>query len=476
MLRPTRKADNSQVKTEEAAIPVATRLWRRFGDRDVTSHGLGLLALRSATMGAKFALTLFITKYMGLADLGTYGIVTSLTALAPVLLGFGVSNHLGREATREGPAGVCTRLVQYFFFVVQTYAALLALAMLAFPDHARALALLCGVLILEHLQTDLLLVMALTDRAYAAQVVNFVRSAGWMLVYAPLALSDPKLRTLEALGVFWLAGLVVATILTVAVTRHWRWAAALRAAPRGRPPLPHRHGSTALYLNDVANTAFQYVDRYVVGIFLSPAALGVYVLFWSITNALNNLIATALVPTRRRLLQVNDASPMEFDGELRRVTLAATLMTVVLGLLAVGFVYIVAPLLGRPEIIPHLPLMFLLCAALVARTIYEALGIAFYARRRDDLTLYSGVIILVLSLGLNLGLDPYFGIAGASVVLLASYSVGIVARQVIISRGFKPHAGAAATVQAMAAGPGLRAGRRSVVMPKPGPPVAQDRP
>jgi O-antigen/teichoic acid export membrane protein len=266
-----------------------------------------------------------------------------------------------------------------------------------------------------------------------------------MLVYAPLALAHSKLRTLEALGVFWLGGLVVATVLTVAVTRHWRWAAALRQAPRGRLPLPHRHGSIALYLNDAANAAFQYVDRYIIGIFLSPAALGVYVLFWSITNALNNLIATALVPARRRLLQVNDLAPMDFDGELRRITVGVTLVTVALGVLAAGFVYMVAPHLGRPEIMPYLPLMFLFSTALAARTVYEAQGIAFYARRRDDLTLYSALIILVLSLGLNFGFDPYFGIAGASVALVASYSVGIIARGLIIARGFKPRAGAVAT-------------------------------
>jgi O-antigen/teichoic acid export membrane protein len=406
--------------------------------RDTTGHALGLMALRSMTIAAKFVLTLFIARYLGLAELGIFGIVTSAAVLAPVLLGFGVSNNLGREAARDGAAAITARLSQYFIVLLPIYATLCIVSVVIFPGKAVLLVALGLLLFLEHIQTDMFSLMMMTGRPYAANLVNFIRSAAWVVGYVPLALIDPRFRTLNALVLAWLAGCVVATILTVVFTSHWRWHEAVEALPASGMTLPHRHGSTALYLNDVANTLFQYVDRYIVGIFLSVEILGIYVLFWSIGNAMSNLITTAVVQTRKStLVQVAYFSPQSFNRNLRDVAFVTGGTALGLSISAILAVHVAVPFLGRPQVIPYLPILYVLCVGLIFRTVYEVLGISFYAHGRDDITLYSGVLILISAITLNVALDPVFGIWGAGAALLASYAVGVTARAVVISRGFQ---------------------------------------
>lgn len=399
------------------------------------------MVLRSGTIAAKFALALFITRYLGLAELGVYGIFVSIAAMAPVLLGFGVSNNLGRDAARKGPESIALPLLQYFLFLVPIYGALCAVGIFVWPGHLYLMCLLAPLLLLENIQSDMFTIMTISGSAYEANIMYFVRFAGWALVYVPAAALAPSLRNLTDVVLFWLLGCLVACVLSVVFTRRWRWGEAIRALPRARIRLPHASGSTPLYVGDMANTGFQYLDRYIVGLFLSPTVLGVYVLYWSITNALSNLITISVVQIEMGVLvRVAEKSGRAFSPSLWRVSLMCSAMAVVLGGLATVMMYLVVPHLGRPEAVGYLPLMILLCAALVLRTFYEVIGISFYAYGRDDLILYTVLGVLVVALVLNLVLDPQIGIWGAGVALNLAYGLGSAARVVTVLRGFRRHA------------------------------------
>jgi O-antigen/teichoic acid export membrane protein len=406
--------------------------------RDPATHALGLMGLRSMTIAAKFALTLFMARYLGLAELGIYGIITSASAVAPVLLGFGVANNLAREAARRGAAAVTLPLLQYFLFLVPAYIALLGVSVLIWPQHTSWLCLFALLLFLDHLQTEMFSLMTVAGAAYGANIAYFIRFAGWSLLYIPLALLHPALRNLTVVLVFWLVGCAAACVVSIFFTLRWRWGAALRALPGSKIHLPHKHGSMALYVGDLANVCFVYLDRYIVGLFLSPTILGVYVLYWSITNALNNVITISIVQIQQgALVKVAQNSSVPFNAALRNVCLKSSAMALALGAMATVLMYVVVPFLGRELAEAYLPLMFILTVALVLRTLYESTGISFYAYGRDDLILYSVVGVLIVGLCLNLSLDPWMGIWGAGYALVASYTIGVLARTVMISRGFQ---------------------------------------
>jgi O-antigen/teichoic acid export membrane protein len=420
--------------------PAPTSLSLAEEAHHVARHGLTLIVLRGLTIAAKFALTLFVARYLGLAPLGRYGLIASAAVLSPVLLGFGVSNNLGREAVRRGPAGVTLQLLQYFLYLVPAYAVVSAVMALIFPIGLVQAGVFGGLLFLEHVGLDMFALMTVAGALYGANLVFSIRTAGWTLVYMPLALLDPRLRSLDAILWFWLAGNVVATLLAVLVTPGWGWLQAARALPKSRLTLPHRHGSTPLYFNDVANTGFVYLDRYIIGVFLSAEMLGIYTLYWSVVNATSNLVTNTAVQPRKATLLRAAGEISEFNRSLRNVALTSGQLGLFLSVAAIVALYLAIPYIKRPELNAYLPVLFILCASMVLRTFYEVIGLSFYAYRRDDLMLYSGVVILAASLALNVVLVPMLGIWGASGVLVVSYGIGVATRALIVSRGFRPGA------------------------------------
>jgi O-antigen/teichoic acid export membrane protein len=442
-----RRGSRNKARAADASTPPSLSLADEA--QYVASHAFTLMTLRALSIATKFGLTLFIARYLGLAQLGIYGLAVSATVLTPVVLGFGVANNLGREAIRHGPSSVTLRMLQYFLYLIPAYAGIGWIIAAFFPIDAVQAGAFGFLLFLEQVQTDLFALMTVAGAVYGANLIYFVRTSAWAFIYMPLALANPSWRSLTVIVWFWLAGDIAATILAVLVTPTWRWFEAALAVPKARLTLPHRHGSTLLYLSDITNTGFQYVDRYIIGIFLSPELLGVYTLFWSVVNAISNMIANAAVQTRKGALvqMARDFSRQAFNRSLRNVAIMSSQLATALSAAAIVLMYLAIPYIRRPELDRYLPTLFILCGAMILRTSYEVIAISFYAYRRDDLILYSCVTTLIVSLALNIGLVPAFGVWGASLALLVSYGIGLCASCVIVYRGFQPHVSATRTAQ-----------------------------
>ncbi len=124
----------------------------------------------------------------------------------------------------------------------------------------------------------------------------FVRTAGWISAFIALAFLFPTLRDLR------LSARILDRWrhsrdhrLCRIATRHWSWFRP-GAAPEHKDWLSRDfEASRILYVNDIANTVAQYTDRYLVGLFIGLEFTGIYVVFWSIGNALSNLVDTGVI-------------------------------------------------------------------------------------------------------------------------------------------------------------------------------------
>ena len=72
------------------------------------------MTLRMANTAAKFLLALYTARYLGLADLGVYGLLVGGTILTPALLGLGTSDWVVRQIVTmshaQALAAMTTRL------------------------------------------------------------------------------------------------------------------------------------------------------------------------------------------------------------------------------------------------------------------------------------------------------------------------------------------------------------------------------
>jgi O-antigen/teichoic acid export membrane protein len=386
-----------------------------------------VMAVRGLTIAAKFVLTVYVARFLGLSQLGIYGLISGAAAIMPVVLGFGRSGSLGRAAARANIGKIIEPLADYFSIIGAAYAVIAMVGLAFFHANPAWSLTTIALLLLEHLQTDIFYLIIISNKPLLGNIVNFIRSGLWVPIYMLFSWSNHTFLSVQYLLYFWLAGCALSTAFAARIVPRWAWRRAI--ARWGSFRLDWRSFSTSrmLYLNDLANTASQYVDRYIIAAVLGTKMVGIYIFYWSIANSLSNLLNTGIIQIKRtQLVKLASVERRAFQNAIVSAVKAAILSALILGGITVLFVYVITDRLNRPELRTYFNLMWYGLGALILKTIYEVLGLGTYAYSRDGTTFVSGLIVLGTSVVLTAALGTLLGIYGVGIALVARYSAGLI--------------------------------------------------
>lgn len=409
-------------------------LWARILRGEI-KNSLLIAGMRFATLGIKFVLTLFIAHQLGLEALGLYGLITGVTIILPTLASMGLISLVAREMVTQTLPEL-TRSMRHYATVVGAFygAVLLPVAIVAgiYTDHLWLSLATLVLTVFEHANNDAFSMLINRKRALLANVLFFIRAGGWMFVYIPLAYAVPALASIPVLMGFWFAALVVSLSVFAYSTRTWPW-------------LEHRHErarhtwvwfksyaprSAKFLLSDLSNAGGQYADRYLITAFLGLQFTGIYVLFWSITNAVYNLVNTGTLQINRpHLIEArHKGDEVAFKAVFRRMTIGSLGMAAGLGLAGAVVFPFLLPYLQRPLAESYVPVLWILLVSLMIRTGFDLLGNLLYATGRDKSLVATNMSILPLTVVSNLLLLPWLGIYGAALAAVVTQCGVMLAR------------------------------------------------
>ncbi len=402
-----------------------------------TFMALTVMCLRGMSLVAKFALTLFIARFIDLEAVGLYGLIAGIAVVFPVVASLGLIRILSRNAVSQQLDEVTRMLRRYWRIQGAVYGAVAVLALGAgiYLDQVALIMIVVAIVFLEHVNGDLFVLLNHLLQPRLANVLMFVRTAAWISLYIACSMLFPTLRDLRSLLEFWIAGGVLAIVGFGLATRHWPWLRP-RVAPEHKDGLVRDfRASRILYVNDIANAVAQYTDRYLVGLFMGLEFTGVYVVFWSIGNALSNLVDTGVVQiSGPKLIGAHARQDGTFWTVYRQLLVETVGLSVMIAVAAGVLVHFAIPYLQRPLLADWLPVLWLILLGFVLRMVYEVQGSVFYSRRRDRLILFSGLLVIALSVGANIVLIPLFALYGAAIAIVVSYLAGAILRSFVIAR------------------------------------------
>lgn len=405
-----------------------------LSSRALTS--LTIMGLRGLSLVAKFALTLFIARFIDLHTLGIYGLVAGAAVIFPIVAGLGLIRILSRNAVTQRLDEV-TRMLRLYWGVQAAIYGLISLISLGIGIYLDQLALVLIVLaivFLEHVNGDLFVLLNHLLRPCLANVLMFFRTAAWISVYTVLAFIFPSLRDLQTLLTFWIGGDLLAIAGFAVAARDWPWLNATAWSGHREWFLHHFRASRTLYVNDIVNAVAQYTDRYLVSMFMGLEFTGVYVLFWSIGNALSNLVDTGIIQlSGPKLINAHARQDGSYWTVFRLQLVQTAAISIVLAIFTGVLVKIAIPYLDRPLVADWMPVLWLVLLGFVLRMAYEVQGTVFYSRYKDSFTLFSGLFVIALSILANVILIPSFSLNGAACAIIISYGAGIAARHVMIT-------------------------------------------
>lgn len=405
-----------------------------------TLTSLTIMGLRGLTLAAKFALTLFIAKFIDFHTLGIYGLVAGAAVIFPIVAGLGLIRILSRNAVTQQLNEV-TRVLRLYWGVQVAVYALISFVSLGVGIYLNQVALaliVLNIVLLEHVNNDLFVLLNHLLRPCLANVLMFFRTAAWICAYMIFAFLFPSFRDLQVLLMFWIGGGLLAIAGFALATRDWPWLTAMSGGGHREWFLHHLKASRTLYVNDIVNTVAQYADRYLVSVFMGLEFTGVYVLFWSIGNALSNLVDTGIIQVSGpKLIDAHARQDRSYWTVFRRLLVQTMTISVVLAIVTGILVKIAVPYLDRPLVADWMPVLWLVLLGFVLRMTYEVQGTVFYSHYKDSFTLFSGLFVIALSIFANVTLIPPFALDGAASAIIVSYGAGIVARQIMITSYFR---------------------------------------
>lgn len=395
-----------------------------------------VLALRVSILACKLGLAVFVSRYIDLSSLGLFGLCTGIIAVGPGLVSMGMVHVIMRDAVTLDLPELTDHLRHYWCFTVLLYSFALAitLGITMFCGTSSVWGLVIAVTLFEHIGNDVFQLLSNLQKPLLANTSAFVRGAGWIVLYIPLAIWNPDLRSIPPLFSFWLAGSAVALSLFFWRSRSWPWKPTSRTPIRPLWVIATIKRGFFIYVSDLGFIASQYLDRYLVSFFLGLEMAGIYFLYWSAANAVNTFVSIAVLQVQRPLLiKAHVQGGAAAHQKLIFPFLSATVVaTTVLGVATGSAFYLVLPYLKQAAASDFLVAFWLIMAGMALRNLADFGAMALFTAHRDRIMTLSNVAAVFGLVAVQSILLPLFGLGGAGAAMILTFGAITLWRGIII--------------------------------------------
>ena len=374
---------------------------------------------RMGSLAIKMGLTLYMGRYLGLADLGTYGLVASCVAIGLPLLGFRL-DYVGMREIVDADELHLTRLLRdqaiFYFLNYLGMALIVAFASVTFLQEISTKILIYTTCLaaLESFGALCTTNLVALKKPVLANFLFFVRAALWVFPVVALGFFDEKYRKAETVLQWWTAGVFLSVILTIYTWRKLPWKEAAQTAVDWPWIKNGVRRCTLIWVGSVGGTAAANTDRFVVEYFLGREYVGINSFYGSFVNSISALMGSGLfVFTFPQLISKFKQKDLAgFNHIFRKMFFQAI---VIGGLICVAF-GVTVPLLGdllkRPELLDNGHVLWLMLLGTWLKLIGETYYYVLYARHQDAAVSYVNLFWLVASLLTNILFVYHFGFIG----------------------------------------------------------------
>lgn len=385
------------------------------------------MALRVSSLFAKLLLTLYMGRFLSLADIGSFGLAMATVAIAVSVLGCRLTYVSARDLIDVSPEKiVCIVRDQTVFYFLNYAVALVAFVIAsAGPLSGSSLHLLIAIFtisLLESFANATMDNLVSLKRPTAANVLLFMRASLWPFPAIVLGILLPEFRNVETLLLFWILGILVALAINFYLWRGLPW----RYAKNVPINWKWLRGGIAIafpiWLGAIGGSAAQYAERFVVEYDLGREFVGIVSFYTSFSGAVFSIIYSSVFTFSfpKLVSHHQKAEYSQFNAEFRSMTLHAMILALVMTLIIAAVVPFLGELIHRPELTDNASTLWLLLVAVWLRCASESVHYILYARHEDRPIWLGYILLLVPAYGLNALLVPYVGLNGVGLSAIGS--------------------------------------------------------
>ena len=375
--------------------------------------------LRLSAMAARFSLSLYIVHYLGFRAMSSYGFTAAGSAGLITLSGLGLDYRVARSVIAEDGLTALSlvrdRIVLRVLAIISVLAVGAILLLLIWPENMFLSIATIIILVCEPVVYDIQEALISRRRPVAANMVLFVRAAGWIPIVEIFGLVLPGTRTIE--WVFWgwafglLGAILFASLFCVrtaylrylaSIPVDWHW---IRGSAFTAP---------IIYISELGFFCQIYNDRFIVAAILGRDEAGLYIFIWTISNSLVPFIQASIFnrTTPSLVRQWKDRAWAAWSDTLGAAQKSILGLGVIWTILLL-IVNVVLALYGKPVSARGEILIFVMSVSTIVRLRSDLLHQALYSADRDSDWVAVNLISLVIGPPLTAAAVAVFGLVGA---------------------------------------------------------------
>lgn len=378
------------------------------------------VALRVASLAAKLVLTLYMGRYLGLSELGVYGLVFAAVTIMSGVLGSRLDYVVARDLVGASERETLHIIRDQVAFLSVNYLlfALVMLGCYAFGlASGKVLLIVFIITVFDNLTGALTTNLIAMGSPLFSTALFFMRAGLWCLIAVTMGLVWPIFRTVEFILALWAAGEVMALAVNLWVWRKYPWAEVIRT-PVDWAKLWHGVKLCfPMWLGTLGAMLALSVDRFVVSYFLDLEQVGVITFYSSFAIALLSLVQSGFFSfSYPRLIDHHrTGNTQAFWEETKRTGWQVAVFVFILACMIGVAIPLLAPLFGKPRLAAEALTLWLMLAGIWIRANADTFYYVLYARKQDRPLWMGSVLFLIPATLGNLVLVPWIGLPGTGV-------------------------------------------------------------
>jgi O-antigen/teichoic acid export membrane protein len=382
------------------------------------------VSLRGITVVSRFALIVYLARYVAPEELGVWGLVAVTIAISLYFQGLDFYMYNSRELLAAEPGKRPQLIRDQAALHGMAYIIVLPALTIVFASGTidwRYAGWFYLLVIVEHLAQESVRLLFTLSRPTLANTVTLLRSGLWILVAVGLSYVLPSLRHLWFFWMCWAAGAAVGVGLTAYALRGLPWRDALAAKVDWRWIRGGLRVSLPFMMATLSFLLIQYADRYFLQHFWGEAKVGIYTFFAGIANVVHVFVLTGVVTILYpRLIESYQKSKLDdYAFNMRRLIIGTLIAIVILGSGVVLFIHPVLGLVRKVLYEEHVGVLYIMLATASLLCLSYIPHYALFVRMQDRTIIRSTVAALVVALFANIMLVPAYGVKGAATATLS---------------------------------------------------------
>ncbi|WP_158846527.1 lipopolysaccharide biosynthesis protein [Algibacter sp. L1A34] len=383
------------------------------------------LLLRFSGIGAKFILLFLITKYKSLEFQGSFTLINQSITLMIYFVGLDFYTFYTKKMVKN-----IDKCVFYFKNAIYLYLytglivsiVFVLISMFVLGIDLNLMLIILVLFAFEHLGQELIRIYIALEKITFANVLLFLRTGLWALM-AVVVLILKKTIEIEQIFIFWIfcsfLSIILGFVFFPGIRNIFNEKIDKKFIKEGII------FSTFIFLSTICIRLIEYSDKYILAIFESEREVGIYSVYFQISNVSTIIISTIILAFvyPKILLHSQERNMEKLTAIKREVYIGATLISCCIIIGYLFFNNYLYEFLGKEELKESRWAVLILVVGSYFLNISHYYNIILMGFGKVKMIFYVAIGVLLINIILNVILIPLFSVYGAAV---AQFFSGII--------------------------------------------------